>query len=215
MAIDMGRQAAQRSVMPRKSDARLRALQTAENLFRRQGFAATGLTQILEESGAPKGSFYHHFPEGKTQMADEALAAYADRAESLIRALGAHAQGNVSSFVRRLATMLAQEMQVSGWTLGCLLQNLSGEMAPSDPIWAARLEAIEQRWRQALVDGFVNCGVAPDDARMLATSFLSGLLGARSLARLVQSSESFDEVGRATEFALKGLGYRVPGLESA
>lgn len=201
--------------MPRKSDARLWALQTAETLFRRQGFAATGLAQILQESGAPKGSFYHHFPDGKAQMAEEALAAYADRTESLIRALGVHAQGNVSSFVRRLATMLAQEMQASGWTLGCLVQNLSNELAPTDPAWAERLEAIDERWRKAIFDAFVGCGVAADDARTLAAAFLSSLLGARSLARLVQSSEAFDAVARATELALKGLGYRVPGLEAA
>jgi len=200
--------------MPRKSDARLRALQTAENLFRKQGFAATGLTQILEESGAPKGSFYHHFPDGKAQMAEEALDAYAVRAESLIRALGAHAQGNVSQFVRRLATMLAQEMQVSGWMLGCLVQNLAGEMAPADAAWSERLAAIDTRWRKAIADGLTSCGVSAAHAPSLATAFLSGLLGARSLARLSMSSAPFDAVAEATELALKGLGYRVPALKA-
>ncbi|WP_189558100.1 helix-turn-helix domain-containing protein, partial [Mesorhizobium sp. M2D.F.Ca.ET.153.01.1.1] len=53
--------------MPRKTDAPARAIATAERLFRIQGYTATGLTQILEESGAPKGSFYFHFPRGKAQ----------------------------------------------------------------------------------------------------------------------------------------------------
>lgn len=39
--------------MPRTTDARGKALETAERLFRTQGYTATGLTQILEESGAP------------------------------------------------------------------------------------------------------------------------------------------------------------------
>jgi TetR/AcrR family transcriptional repressor of lmrAB and yxaGH operons len=55
--------------MPRKTDARARAIATAERLFRIQGYTATGLTQIIEESGAPKGSFYFHFPRGKAQLA--------------------------------------------------------------------------------------------------------------------------------------------------
>ena len=55
--------------MPRTSDAREMAIQIAERLFAEQGYAATGLTQIIEESGSPKGSFYFHFPGGKRQLA--------------------------------------------------------------------------------------------------------------------------------------------------
>ena len=48
-------------------------LKKAADLFQRQGFHATGLKQILEESGAPRGSLYFHFPGGKEQLAVEAL----------------------------------------------------------------------------------------------------------------------------------------------
>src|ERR1700761_2496536 len=58
-------------VMPRRTDARARAIATAERLFRIQGYTATGLTQIIEESGSPKGSFYFHFPRGKAPLAAE------------------------------------------------------------------------------------------------------------------------------------------------
>jgi len=40
-------------------------VRTAMRLFRRQGYASTGLQQILAESGAPRGSLYHYFPGGK------------------------------------------------------------------------------------------------------------------------------------------------------
>ena len=42
-------------------------------LFRRQGYAATGLAEILANSGAPKGSLYHYFPDGKEGMAEAAI----------------------------------------------------------------------------------------------------------------------------------------------
>lgn len=195
--------------MARKSDARLRALLTAENLFRKQGFAATGLTQILEESGAPKGSFYHYFPDGKGQMAEEAVAAYGSRAESLIRALAAQARGDAGQFVRRLATMLGQEMQVSEWTLGCLLANLSTELVPGNPLWSERLEAIERKWRTAIVDGLVGCGIAAEHAATSSQAFLSGLLGARALSRMQRSAAPFEAVGEAMVLSLRGLGYEV------
>ena len=48
-------------------------IRTAMRLFRRQGYASTGLQQIVAESGAPKGSLYHYFPAGKEALGEAAV----------------------------------------------------------------------------------------------------------------------------------------------
>ena len=58
------------SAPPRHRGAIVRA---AATLFRRNGFAATGINEIVEVSGAPKGSLYHYFPDGKDQIAEAAI----------------------------------------------------------------------------------------------------------------------------------------------
>ena len=80
--------------MPKRSDSRDRMLQTAGELLHRQGYTATGLNQILDESRAPKGSLYFHFPGGKEELMSLALErTSASLTEMLERILAAAPSG--------------------------------------------------------------------------------------------------------------------------
>lgn len=57
----------------KRENSRTKLMKTASRLFQQQGYHATGLNQITKESGAPKGSLYYHFPEGKEQLAIESV----------------------------------------------------------------------------------------------------------------------------------------------
>lgn len=59
--------------MKAKADTKELFLQTASSLFANRGYHATGISEILKQSHAPKGSLYYYFPQGKEQLADEAL----------------------------------------------------------------------------------------------------------------------------------------------
>src|SRR4051794_35580317 len=58
--------------MPRTTDARQRMIESAALLFRERGIQGTSFADVLAHSGAPRGSIYHHFEGGKTQLAEEA-----------------------------------------------------------------------------------------------------------------------------------------------
>lgn len=47
----------------------------AKGLFQKQGYAATGITQILRAADIPKGSLYHFFPGGKEELLIESIKA--------------------------------------------------------------------------------------------------------------------------------------------
>ena len=60
-----------------RTETKDRIIEAAITLLRRAGFHGAGINEILKESGAPKGSLYYFFPQGKRQIAQEAIARYA------------------------------------------------------------------------------------------------------------------------------------------
>lgn len=68
-----------RTVSTPNLEPKERILEAAIALMRRSGFSGVGINEILAESGAPKGSMYHYFPQGKRQIVSEALAIYSRR----------------------------------------------------------------------------------------------------------------------------------------
>ncbi len=177
--------------MTRKSDARERAIAAAVELFRIQGYAATGLTQILEESGAPKGSFYFHFPRGKTQLAEEAVDAYVAGRMAVFREISARTPGDPAGFVRRLVEGFAAEMVASDFRHGCLMQNLANELAALDTELTARIARGFADSTEIIAEHFRGCGFAPARAASAAAALVAALEGARTIARLERTPAIF------------------------
>src|SRR4051794_30210223 len=61
-----------RSAEPPQGSPRERMIRSAAELMRRRGVDATSFSEVLADSGAPRGSIYHHFPGGKDQLIEEA-----------------------------------------------------------------------------------------------------------------------------------------------
>ena len=71
--------------MNNKTDSREKMLTTASRLFQLKGYNATGLNEILKESGSPKGSLYYYFPNGKEELAVEAIKLASEAIEKSIK----------------------------------------------------------------------------------------------------------------------------------
>ena len=56
-----------------KRNSREEMIKTTAYLLQTKGYSGTGLNDIIKHSGAPKGSIYYHFPNGKEQLAIEAI----------------------------------------------------------------------------------------------------------------------------------------------
>ncbi len=184
--------------MTRKTDARDRAIATAERLFRIQGYTATGLTQILEESGAPKGSFYFHFPRGKAQLAEEAIDNYVAKRMAVLRDISASTAGDALNFVHRIFSTFAAEMVASDFQYGCLMQNLANELPALDAELTQRVARGFAESTGIIAEHFTGCGFAPARAASTAAALVAALEGARTIARLERTPAVFEALAEVS-----------------
>jgi TetR/AcrR family transcriptional repressor of lmrAB and yxaGH operons len=108
--------------------AKEQILEAAARLFEKQGYHATGLNEIIRESGAPKGSLYYYFPEGKDQIgAETALWSAGQMSERIY--LGLAQAENPAEAVRALAFGIAGAIEQAGFSAGGPLMMLAAESA--------------------------------------------------------------------------------------
>lgn len=117
-------------------DTRGRFLQTAADLFQRQGYHATGLNQVVAEGRAPKGSLYFHFPGGKEQLAAEAVARGGAELSQRMAEVVAEA-GSAGEAVVALGRYFATRLAESDFTAGCPVATIALEASASAGIRAA------------------------------------------------------------------------------
>jgi len=176
-------------------------IRTAASLLRRQGYAATGWRQVAAESGAPWGSQAHHFPDGKEQLAVEALSLSGQRFERLLRA--ALAEGHPADAVEAWTQLGAAELERSGWRDGCPVATVALEMAHSSDLLAGVCSGAFGSWKKALAEAIAARGVTEVDSQSLATLVLAAVEGALLLARAEHSKDPLVVVGRRLSEVLR------------
>jgi TetR/AcrR family transcriptional repressor of lmrAB and yxaGH operons len=177
-------------------------LDATASLLRRQGYHATGLSAIVDESGAPRGSLYFHFPGGKDELACAALEQAGVAWSTRLDAAVASAK-DVGDAIDAIVGTLADDLEANGWDNGCPVAAVALEhtsKAVRDAV-AAHYAA----WLATIADRLVERFAVPRVlARRFATVALSAIEGALLLARVQRSREPLVTTGQALRL-LAGL----------
>lgn len=170
-------------------------VRTAMRLFRRQGYASTGLQQILAESGAPKGSLYHYFPSGKEAIGEAAIALAGEMLREMLADLAARHR-EPKAFLRAYCKTMAGWMQESGFRSGCPVATTLLETAPQSPaITAAGRRAIDG-WIDVVEGVLARGGLERREARSRAQLVVSAMEGALILSRVRRSARPILDVAK-------------------
>ncbi|MBV0932534.1 TetR/AcrR family transcriptional regulator [Marinobacterium weihaiense] len=165
---------------------RERLLDTAEQLFYREGFHATGIDLIQAQSGVAKTTLYKHF-----KSKDELILAVLERSSSRVKAgLEARTDQLQGQGVARILTLfeelytLCEEPDFNG----CLFNNAAAEFMYSNPAVRA-LAAEHMAWMQTFLARLLKEeGFEPEYAQMLLPLY-EGLL---TVARVQEARQAIE-----------------------
>lgn len=188
--------------MPAVPTHRLNIVRAAAKLFRKNGYARTGLNEILAESKAPKGSLYHYFPKGKQQLGEEALRFSSQMAVNVLAELRKE-HTTAPSLLIAFAGQLSDWMQASSFHDGCPIATTILETVPQSSTLRIAAQEAFAAWRQEFEELLLRDGAAPGDARRLANLTIAVLEGSLIQARVELSGapivESAQEVAALME----------------
>ncbi|MFG2359061.1 TetR/AcrR family transcriptional regulator [Streptomyces sp. NPDC048521] len=171
---------------PRKSESRDRMILSAAALLREYGASATSIDRVLAHSGAPRGSVYHHFPGGRAQLIDEAVALAGDFIAGLIDA--AMQTDDPVQAVDAFFVLWRDRLVESGFRAGCPIVAVAVETNDDAPQLGRSAAAVFARWQEALAALFVRHGLTEERSRRLGAFIIAAVEGAVIMCRAEQST---------------------------
>lgn len=172
---------------PKPLSTKDRLIRAAAVLFRQRGYHAVGLSELLAAAQAPKGSLYHHFPNGKPDLAMAAATWAGDQMLRLIAASFEEANtfnDGFATFCHKLAKFFDKSESTDGCPVGRAL--LDG---PANPEFREMARHILDGWITEAEGYAIQFGATPEEAHRKAELFLMLLEGGWVLARARGSSD--------------------------
>ncbi|TME55410.1 MAG: TetR/AcrR family transcriptional regulator [Chloroflexi bacterium] len=173
------------------TDSRASMVRSAASLIRSRGVSATSLSDVLADSGAPRGSIYHHFPEGKKQIAEDAIRWTSER---LLAHLRAGAPSRPSDVLERFIDVWRRTVVASGGTAGCVVAGVAIDTVPDETGLIELVRATFRSWAALLAEQLEAAGVPSRRAKPIAMATLAGMEGALILCRAEGNVKPLDAV---------------------
>lgn len=191
------------------STTRARILEAAGEMFARQGYAGTGMNQIVSEGGAALGSIYHFFPGGKAQLCAESIRRSGELYLALIDGVLGGAD-SIAEGVRDFFLGAGEHLVLTDYADACPIATIALEVASTDEELRQATAEVFGSWVTAAARHLECGGVPASEAAALATFALAALEGAFILCRAQRSTDPIvsaaSYVQRAVQDAVSSVG---------
>lgn len=173
------------------SNSRRLMVEGAARLLAQNGLQQTSFSEVLELTGAPRGSIYYHFPDGKDQLIAEAVDLAGAHAMSLIDQM---AGSSASAVTKQFIGIWRELLTRSNFRAGCSV--LAVTVATDSPDLLEHAATVFRGWRVRLTELLVAGGLRKRDAASFAALLIAATEGAVVVSRAERSIEPFTLVAQ-------------------
>jgi AcrR family transcriptional regulator len=187
----------ERAPTTERTHSRDRMIASAALLLREKGLTATSFGDVIEHSGAPRGSIYHHFPNGKSELVEEAVrfaGGYIGR--SIERAA---LDGDPINALREFTAAWRTTLEASDFRAGCPVVAVAIESHDDSPQLTAAAGEAFALWQSVLERLLRARGLRSQRARRLATTTVAAIEGAVVICRTRRDIVPLLDVSRELE----------------
>ena len=164
MTVGITRIADAEAIEPTRRDGRDRLLNGARRLLAEKGYAGMELRDVAERGKAPRGSIYHHFPGGKSQLAIEAAELEGREIRAVIES--SLAELGLAETLSTFGEMFRRRVKDQPERLGCPVA-AAALARPEDPALAAAATAAFESWEAPIAAALREEGVGESGRRVL------------------------------------------------
>jgi len=177
-----------------------RMVEGAARLLAEHGLQETTFSKVLALTGAPRGSIYYHFPEGKDQLVAQALAFSSEGVLERLESLrGLPGDQVAAAFFGMWRQLLVQ----GDYRIGCSAAAVT--VATDSPDLRATTADVFRAWAAKLGELLVAGGVPDEAGSATANLLISATEGAVLISRARGELEPFDQTADALESYVRGL----------
>ena len=168
-------------------------IDTASSLFANQGYHATGISEILKKSNAPKGSLYYYFPQGKEQLAQEALQKTAEKISTEILDVLAEASTPLEGLQQHLI-YIAQKIEKDLFQPNVSISLIALETFSSNEIIRLECERTFQQIQNIYKNSFLKMDLQEEYADFLAMTMVMLTEGAITLSLTKKNTQPLHQL---------------------
>jgi AcrR family transcriptional regulator len=181
-------------------DSREKMVLGAMRLLATSGLEGLSFSTVLEVTGAPRGSIYHHFPEGKDQLIKLAL----ERAgQILLTSMETSSQAGALDVAEHFFDTWRHVLVDSNFKAGCAVAAVT--VATRDPVLLKHARIVFRSWQDCLTQQLTQGGLTRDRANTIGIAMITSAEGAVILCRAMHSVEPLEAATAPLLSAIKGL----------
>jgi AcrR family transcriptional regulator len=182
------------------NDSRSKMVQSAAALIGSQGLNATSFSDVLADSGAPRGSIYFHFPDGKRELAKDAIHW---TSEQVIAHMQACSASSASEVLGHFVALFQHAAEASEGAAGCAVAGVTVDIPARDVELLDYAREAFHSWEALLAEQLNDVGIAKKRAAGIAMIAIASVEGALILCRAEGGAGPLNEVAKQLQLLVR------------